>query len=200
MKTSLLPVLLLLTTLCPAKTHRKPELRVFLPSRQSLLKQNAEINRLGLSRVKDDKELLALEASRDLVQIPQTKALRIASNIPQNRRYCRPWTLTFLQDLSYDYWMHFGVPIQLNSAVRTVRTQRGLLRWNRNAAPTHGDLASSHLAGLTVDIARRGLTQEQKRWIQIYLLSLGDSVIVEEELRYGGCFHICIKENYESRR
>jgi hypothetical protein len=69
--------------------------------------------------------------------------------------------------------------------------QRGLMRWNPNAAPIHGDVASSHLAGTTVDLERRRLTQEQIWWIEGYLLGMGDSVIVIEELREP-CFHIMV--------
>jgi len=139
--------------------------------------------------------LRELEKSGELVPIQETKALRIAPGLPRDRRYCKPWTLTFLQDLSYDYWIRFGVPIQVNSAVRTMTVQRRLLRVNRNAAPIHGEEASSHLAGLTVDVARRGLTQEQIIWLEIYLLTLGDQVIVIEELREP-CFHVAVKGDY----
>ena len=83
----------------------------------------------------------------------------------------------------------------MNSAVRTVRVQMRLLRWNHNAAPVHGEKASAHLAGIAVDLQRRGLTKEQMTFIQDKLLGLGNMVIVEEELKQP-CFHVVVDGDY----
>ncbi len=37
-----------------------------------------------------------------------------------------------------------------------------------------GEHASSHLAGITVDLAKRGLTRTQHLWIEEYLKNLRD--------------------------
>ncbi len=190
-----------------ARYHRMHHMRrvrwnpVFRPSRESLLLQNAEIDRLSLPRIRDDKQLELLKANGDLVAIVPTEALRIQPSLDPARRYCRPWTLEFLQDLSEAYYKEFGDQIQVNSAVRTVLVQKKLRRHNRNAAPESGETASSHLAGLTVDLQRRGLSKAQIKWIQDYMRPLKELGLIEpEEERRHWCFHIMVGGSYSEYR
>lgn len=186
------------------RRHKKPrvpkwwEYRVFVPSHENLLSQNASADALGLERIKDDKVLKALEADKDLVPLTSNKYVRISPKLEAKRRYCRPWVDAFLQELGQQYYEEFGEPIQVNSAVRTQRTQSWLRRWNHNAAPVHGETASVHLAGIAVDLQRRGLTKSQVRFIQQKLLYLAklNMVIVEEELHNGSCFHVVVTGEY----
>jgi len=174
---------------------------MFKPSHESLLLQNAEIDRLDLPRIQDETELEALKADGSLVQIIPGEALRIERSLDPTRRYCRPWTLDFVNDLSRAYYRRFHQQIQLNSAVRTVKVQRKLRRHNRNAAPAEGDTASSHLAGVTVDLQRRGLNKEQVRWMQHYLFYMKSVGLVEpEEERRHWCFHIMVSGRYSEWR
>src|SRR5713226_7833500 len=145
--------------------HRRAHVRrvvwnpVLRGSYDSMLRQNEEIDRLQLPRIADDKQLEELERTQELVQIQESKALRISPVIQTNKRYVRPWTNQFLTDLSEAFYNEFRGPLQVNSAVRTME-QQYKLRWhNRNAAPETGDNASSHLAGITVDLAKRGLNK-----------------------------------------
>ncbi len=174
---------------------------LFRPSHDSLLRQNAEIDRLDLPRIQDDEELEQLKASRELVPIVPSRSLRIASTLAPDRRYCRPWTRDFLQDLSEAYYQKFHSQIQVNSAVRTVKGQKRLRRHNRNAAPAQGDTASSHLAGVTVDIQRRGMTRDQIRWTERYLFYLRALGLVEpEEERRQWVFHVMVSDGYSDWR
>jgi len=85
--------------------------------------------------------------------------------------------------------------------VRTVLVQKKLRRHNRNAAPESGETASSHLAGLTVDLQRRGLTKAQIKWIQDYMRPLKDMGLIEpEEERRHWCFHIMVGGAYDQYR
>jgi hypothetical protein len=164
-------------------------------SRDSLLKQNDEINRAGLPRIQDDEQLEQLKAVGYLVPIKESRSLRIA--LPEERRYCRPWTMAFLEDLSRDYYKQFRIPIQVNSAVRTVEQQRKLRRHNGNAAPETGETASSHLAGVTVDIGKRGMTRKQHKWVADYLAKLkAEGVIEPEEERRQPVFHVMVIDRY----
>ncbi len=142
---------------------------MFRPTHESLLAQNAEVDRLELPRIQDDDELEALKASGALQPIIAGETLRFDPRLDPSRRYCRPWTRDFVQDIAQAYYYRFHEQIQVNSAVRTVKVQKKLRRHNRNAAPAEGDTASSHLAGLTVDLQRRGMTQEQIHWMEHYL-------------------------------
>jgi Family of unknown function (DUF5715) len=174
---------------------------MFRPSHESLLLQNAEVDRLNLPRIQDDTELEALKADGLLVAIVPSEALRIEHSLDPSRRYCRPWTLDFVNDLSQAYYNRFHEQIQLNSAVRTVKVQRKLRRHNRNAAPWEGETASSHLAGLTIDLQRRGLNKEQLRWMEHYLFYMKSLGLVEpEEERRHWCFHIMVSGRYDEWR
>jgi len=170
---------------------------VFPPSRESLLRQNEEIDRLDLPRIHDDAELRRLVARGELVPIEESEALRIEHRLDPSRRYCRPWTRAFLEDISAAYYRQFHSPIQVNSAVRTVVMQRKLRRHNRNAAPESGETASSHLAGITVDIQRRGMTRQQIQWVEQFMMPLKEQGLLEpEEERRQWVFHVAVSGRY----
>jgi hypothetical protein len=170
---------------------------VFRPSHESLLRQNEEVDRMNLPRIQDDAELHDLIASKDLVPIEPTDSLRIDPRLDPERRYCRPWTRDFLQDLSEAYYSEFHDQIQVNSAVRTVKVQHKLRRHNRNAAPEYGETASSHLAGITVDIQRRGMTRNQVKWVEAYMMPLKEQGLIEpEEERHQWVFHVAVSGRY----
>jgi hypothetical protein len=179
------------------RLHRTSWNPIFRPSRESLLRQNQEIDRLDLPRIHDDVELRRLIASGDLVPIEEGESLRIERRLDPSRRYCRPWTRAFLEDFSEAYYQQFHRPIQVNSAVRTVVMQRKLRRYNRNAAPESGETASSHLAGITVDIQRRGMTRQQVQWVEQYLMPLKQQGLLEpEEERRQWVFHVAVSGRY----
>ena len=190
----------------PVHTHHRhlrwlrwnPLLR---PSHESLLIQNAEIDRLDLPRIQDETELEALKADGSLLQIVPNESLKIEPSLDPSRRYCRPWTLAFVDDLSQTYYDRFHQQIQLNSAVRTVKVQKKLRRHNRNAAPADGDTASSHLAGVTVDLQRRGMSKQEIAWMEHYLFYMKALGLVEpEEERHHWCFHIMVSGHYAEWR
>ena len=174
---------------------------VFRPSHDSLLRQNQEIDRLELPRIQNQAELDELIARQELVPIVASQTLRFDPRLDPDRRYCRPWTRDFLDDLSEAYYKQFHTSIQVNSAVRTVQVQKKLRRHNRNAAPEKGETASSHLAGITVDIQRRGMTKQQVAWMEQYLMPLRDQGLVEpEEERHQWVFHVAVSGHYADLR
>lgn len=170
-------------------------------SHESMLRQNEEIDRLQLLRIEDDAQLEELIVKQELVEIEETQALRVAANLDSGRRFCRPWTLSFLQDLSVAFHTKFKTPLQVNSAVRTMEQQKKLRRRNRNAAPEFGETASSHLAGITVDISKRGLSRTQRKWLDAYLLELRNQNLIEAaEERRQPVYHIMVSERYDGYR
>jgi hypothetical protein len=174
---------------------------VFRPSRDSLLRQNEEIDRLELPRIQNQAELDQLIASQELVPIVAGQTLRFDPRLDPDRRYCRPWTRDFLDDLSDAYYKQFHSQIQVNSAVRTVQVQKKLRRHNRNAAPEKGETASSHLAGITVDIQRRGMTKQQVKFVEDYMMPLKEQGLVEpEEERHQWVFHVAVSGRYADWR
>ena len=174
---------------------------MFRPSHESLLIQNAEIDRLDLPRIQDETELEALKADGSLLPFRTGDTLRVDPRLDPSRRYCRAWTRDFVEDLSQAYYNRFHAQIQVNSAVRTVKVQKKLRRHNRNAAPADGETASSHLAGVTVDLQRRGMSKEQIRWMEHYLFYMKALGLVEpEEERRQWVFHIMVSGHYSEWR
>jgi len=170
-------------------------------SYDSMLRQNEEIDRLQLPRILDDAQLEELVRTEELVPIEETQSLHVSPAVKADKRYCRPWTNQFLQDMGEAYYNEFHIPLQVNSAVRTMEQQHKLRRRNRNAAPEEGDIASSHLAGITVDLAKRGLTRTQHKWVEDYLKNLRDLGLVEvAEERRQACFHVMVSDRYTEWR
>ena len=163
----------------------------------SLLHQNEMADAEHVSRIEDDADLLRMRKAGLLVPIPVTAVLRVNPELPANRRYTRPWTARFLSDLSRAHYKRYHSYIKVNSAVRTVEFQRTLLRVNANAAPAEGSLASPHLTGQTIDIAKKDLNSQEVAWMRLYLAPLqrAGKLDVEEEFQQA-CFHISVYKSY----
>jgi len=166
-------------------------------SHESLVRQNERAEQDGLLRVKDNDDLVTLRRQGKLVALPERTSMHVDSRLPANRRYCRTWTGHFLSDLARVHYERFHKPLQINSAVRTVAYQRHLLHINGNAAPAEGDIASPHLTGEAVDIAKKGLTPSEVAWMRAYLLPLqtAGKIDVAEEFQQS-CFHISVYKAY----
>lgn len=164
---------------------------------ESLVRQNERAEQDGLLRVKDNDDLVTLRRQGKLVALPELASMHVDSRLPANRRYCRTWTGHFLSDLARVHYERFHKPLQINSAVRTVEYQRHLLHINGNAAPAEGDVASPHLTGAAVDIAKKGLTPSEVAWMRAYLLPLqtAGKIDVAEEFQQS-CFHISVYKSY----
>jgi len=178
------------------RTALPPPLR---GSYDSLLRQNIRTQDDGLERIEDDNDLADRIARGMLVPVPVTAALTINGNLPQNRRYCRPWTATFLTDIARAHATRFHGPLEASSAVRTVAYQKQLMKTNGNATAAEGDVASPHLTGATIDIAKQGLTLQEIGWMRTWLLRLQEAgkIDVEEEFQQS-CFHITVYKSYTS--
>jgi hypothetical protein len=163
----------------------------------SLVRQNVRAEADGLERIQDDADLLAQRRKKALLPIPANGSLVVDSRLAANRRYCRPWTARFLSDVARVHAARFHRPLQVNSAVRTVAYQRHLEAVNGNAAPAEGDVASPHLTGATIDIAKKGLSASEVGWMRAYLLPLqmAGKLDVEEEFQQA-CFHITVYKAY----
>jgi hypothetical protein len=163
----------------------------------SLVRQNVRSEADGLERIQDDDDLIEQRRKKALVSIPVSGSLAIDPRLAANRRYCRPWTARFLSDLARVHFARFHRALQVNSAVRTVAYQRHLEQVNGNAAPADGDVASPHLTGATIDIAKKGLSANEIGWMRAYLLPLqiAGKIDVEEEFQQA-CFHISVYKSY----
>ena len=166
-------------------------------SAESLERQNEKTEADGLERILDDDDLNQRIAAKLLVPVPTSPSLGINQNLPENHRYCRPWTARFLADLARSHYARFHRSLQVNSAVRTVEYQRSLIAINGNAAPADGDIASPHLTGAAVDIGKKGMSFSELSWMRAWLLPMqtAGKIDVEEEF-YQSCFHITVYRGY----
>lgn len=174
---------------------------MFKGSHEMLVKQNEIIDTLELPRIADEDELVQVIGNEELVPLRASAALRVASSLKENRRYCKPWTRDFIEDFSRDFYDQFKKPIQVNSAIRTVEQQKKLRRRNRNAGPIEGETASTHLTGITLDISKRGLTRKQHKWIEEYFLPLKNLGLIDPvEERRQAVFHVVVFDRYTEWR
>ena len=168
-------------------------------SSESLARQNEMAESEGLERILDEDDLADRIAQKLLVPVPASSALVVNGNLPENHKYCRPWTANFLADLARAHAARFGHPIEVSSAVRTVEYQKQLMLTNGNAAAAEGDVVSPHLTGATIDVAKHGMSRAEVSWMRSWLqpLQLAGTIDVEEEFRQA-CFHITVYKNYAS--
>lgn len=166
-------------------------------SREILVHQNEMADAAGLERIENNEELDRLRYSHQLVEVAGTHALHVNPELPENRRFARPWTAKFAGDIARAYYARFGEALELNSAVRTISYQLRLQRVNGNAAAIEGDTASPHLTGQAIDFGKKGMTRAQIAWMRLYLAPLMDAgmIDVEEEFQQA-CFHISVYRKY----
>jgi LysM repeat protein len=162
-----------------------------------LVHQNIIADVEGLKRIQTTAELDTMIRDGDLVPLPLSSGLIPDDHLAENRRYCRPWTAKFLEDLSRAHDKLFGRPLRITSAVRTARFQRRLSRRNANAAPTSGEIASPHLTGEAIDIGKKGMSRHEIAWMRDVLgkLQAAGKLDVEEEF-HQACFHISVYKTY----
>ena len=166
-------------------------------SHEILVHQNRMAVSDGLERIANDRELADMHRLKLLVDLPDDDSIYPNDALPLNRRYARPWTVRFLRDMARAHYTRFGTPLIVTSAVRTVEFQRRLVRVNGNAAPPTGDIASPHLYGQAIDLAKRGMSLTEITWMRAYLGPVEDQgkIDVEEEFQQA-CFHISVYRRY----
>jgi hypothetical protein len=164
---------------------------------ESLARQNEKTEEDGLERILDEEDLKDRIDHRLLVPVPVSASLSINNNLAETHRYVRPWTATFLENLSKAHAQRFDGPIQVTSAVRTVEYQKQLMQVNGNATQAEGDVVSPHLTGATIDIGKNTMTRAELAWMRNFLLplQLDGKIDVEEEFRQA-CFHITVYKSY----
>ena len=157
------------------------------------IEQNLIVDQYHLRRLKNDSELKEAIEQGTLVPIESSPYLKVSPRLKPSRRYCLTQTLTTVQTLANLYFMRFGQPLIISSAVRTLKDQRHLRLWNRNAAPTTGPEASSHSTGATVDLERRRMTPEQTEFMDrlLYLYTREEKVIFIKE-KGQLCYHLFV--------
>jgi hypothetical protein len=166
-------------------------------SKSSLERQNKEADRENLTRIENDAQLARFKRAGLLVKLPETRYVAVNPRLDSKWRWCRPQVVPFLRDIGREYYVLFREPLQINSAVRTADYQRKLRARNGNATSADGKNRSSHLTGATVDIGKKNMSHEERKWLQNKLLALEEKDLIEatEEKRQA-CFHVMVFKSY----
>lgn len=113
----------------------------------------------------------------------------IDAAIPEERRYARPWTIEFLNDLNDSLRINYGINLIVTSCVRDAAKQRQLQRrYGKGAAPAKGENASTHLTGAACDFSDRNLGSKEISYIKRILDPLEKSCMIDEK-PHGPDFH-----------
>lgn len=159
--------------------------------------QNEKADAYDLSRMRDVAMIRRFHAAGLLVSVPSQTRYYYLHSIPSAYRYLRPWTKTFLERLSREFYAVFHEPLRVTSLVRTVELQRKLLRRNPNAADATGAYRSSHLTGATLDISKHFMKPHEREWMRRVLAGLANrGVLYAVEEFEEPCFHIMVYPSY----
>jgi hypothetical protein len=164
---------------------------------ESQLIQNEQADQDRLSRMEDQQMIDRYARLRLLVPVDdQTRDFYIY-NVPEERRYLRPWAKLFLERLSRQYRSRFGRSLRITSLVRTADHQRTLRGRNPNAAAPEGEKRSAHLTGACIDISKKDMSRAQMRWVREVLSGLKQKgyLFAVEEFTVPN-FHIMIHRDY----
>jgi uncharacterized protein YcbK (DUF882 family) len=164
---------------------------------QSQIIQNEQADRDRLSRMEDQEMIERFARLRLLVPVEDETRNFYIHNVPDERRYLRPWAKLFLDRLSRQYRARFGQPLRITSMVRTEDHQRTLQGRNPNAAAPVGEKRSAHLTGACLDISKKGMNRAQMRWVRQVLSSLKQKgyLFAVEEFTVPN-FHIMVHRDY----
>ena len=130
----------------------------------------------GLRGFRDLAEITNATKNGTLVTI-SSPYLEIADNeIPEARRYARPWLRDYVTGLAEDMHAHFSgenaprvgySPLRITSMIRSFADQAALVR--RGASPAdcrYGFLCSSHTSGSALDFGFRNVSIIQRLWLE----------------------------------
>jgi hypothetical protein len=164
---------------------------------ESQVIQNEQADRDRLSRMDDQEMIERFARLKLLVSVDEETRSFYVYNVPEERRYLRPWAKLFLDRLSRQYRARFGQPLRITSLVRTEDHQRALQGRNPNAAAPVGEKRSAHLTGACIDISKKDMSRAQMRWVRQVLSSLKQQgyLFAVEEFTVPN-FHVMVHRNY----
>lgn len=173
--------------------------------RSSQIWQNIMADEMGLTRFKNIRDAAGAIAAKKLVLLSGSSSY--SAGRMRGYRYCLPMTRDWVEAFGAKFKSVWGKKLPIKSALRPQDVQRSMTviikhgprrgqQRNINAAPPEGPRASSHMTGATVDIGKRGLTDEEIRWLRDALLAAeaGGEVEATEEFKKP-CFHVMVLKN-----
>jgi Family of unknown function (DUF5715) len=161
--------------------------KTFPATHDSVAAENRRADSLGLKRYRTEDDMVIDVASGVLVPVPIT----VSKKLDPARRFVLAATADFMFTLDGEFNLATGKYLTVDSAIRPVDVQQRLGRTNKSAAPANGARASSHERGTTFDIARRGMTQREWKFLKtrlLYYRAIGAILVIEEK----ACVHIFV--------
>jgi hypothetical protein len=141
-------------------------------SRGHLARDNAQASAERLSRLRTRAALDRFVRAGLLVPVPEeARGFRVVG-VPRWRRVARPWARLFVQQLGEALHTLFGSRLRVTDLTRTVAVQETLGKWNGNAAPAWGAVASTHLTGAAVDLSKVEHSDIELAWLRLVLARL----------------------------
>jgi Family of unknown function (DUF5715) len=201
MRTSLVAGALLLVLLAAPISQARRRSHIYVPpliaTESSQAIQNERANEYHLTRLRDLAMVREFRAEGLLVSVSSHSPYYYLEDISPDYSCLRPWSKLFLDQLSREYYAHFGQPLRITSMLRSVHLQERLARSNPNAAQAVGADRSSHLTGATLDISKHFMNYRAELWMRQYLVRLeraGYLYAIEEF--HEPCFHVMVFPTY----
>ena len=164
--------------------------KVFPATADSVPAENRRADEAHIKRYETEKDVQRAIREGELLLLPNcSPSLKKAR--PNTGCYARRDTVNFVCTLIEESPRGFREAMQIDSATRSEQIQQAVRRVNKSAAPAYGSAPSSHERGTTVDLAHRGLSHSQQRWLitrLLYYRAIGQILVIEEI----ACYHVFV--------
>lgn len=182
-----------------AKTPRirKPRQVISLKASQdSLARQNRVIDAYGLPRIADRRELARFLPEHFFVKV-SSPYLEMADDVGG---YATIPTRDFVLELGQDFFAAFKHKLKISSLLRTAEDQRKIAAEGRSIADGSApELQSSHLAGISFDISKKPLSEQERQWLLKKLFAYKKEGKIEAiEEMWNNAFHVFVCPNWQT--
>jgi hypothetical protein len=162
-----------------------------------LRRESDAATRDRLSRMRNMAMIERFRRTGLLVRVPVEAKTYYVAGVSAPLRVLRPWTKSFIEQVSQAFYGLFDQRLRITSLTRTRAVQRRLLWTNSGAAPVQGPVQSTHLTGAAFDLSKRSLSHTEVVWLRTVLawLSRQGLIHVAEEFR-APHFHVMVRKRY----
>lgn len=185
-----------------AKTRRGRKLQPVISlkaDRESLARQNKVIDEYGLPRIVDRTELKRYLPSDNFFVKVSSPYLEMADEVGG---YATVPTRDFILKLGEEFFVVFKHKPKITSLLRTAEDQQKIIERGHSIADGSApELQSSHLAGVAIDISKKPLNEEERRWLikKLFAYKQAGKIEAIEEM-WNNAFHIMVCPNWQEGR
>jgi len=102
-----------------------------------------------------------------LYPIPAAGVSYVVDSLPTERRFCRPYSLSFIQDFADEMLDSLGKRLLVTSCIRDVTAQARLRRISKTAGATKGKNSTAHYTGAAIDVSFRSVDLFTGKFVQL---------------------------------